>query len=164
MYLSSRPGSMQARGDNLFSLMKAFTNSSKLLNAQERAIFRASANESDNQQAIFFDYYSRFLVAPIFYFCLQLVNISVIKYEPFSKGSTRHILNILLWTSKYFQVFYSRKQAILFHSIPVAIFLLMPLLLRLPSCGLICLFNTYCDFLKGNGVLLTFESTYLHHL
>ncbi|XP_022887666.1 endoplasmic reticulum metallopeptidase 1 [Olea europaea var. sylvestris] len=111
------PGSMQARGDNLFSLMKAFTNSSKLLNAQERAIFRASANESDNQQAIFFDYYSRFLV------------------------------------------FYSRKQAILFHSIPVAIFLLMPLLLRLPSCGLICLFNTYCDFLKGmlyhaSGIIL----------
>ncbi|KAL8550649.1 hypothetical protein ACS0TY_009170 [Phlomoides rotata] len=41
------PGSMQARGDNMFSLMKAFVNSSNLLTAQERESLRADASGSE---------------------------------------------------------------------------------------------------------------------
>ncbi|KAL0408491.1 UNVERIFIED_CONTAM: Endoplasmic reticulum metallopeptidase 1 [Sesamum radiatum] len=111
------PGSMQARGDNLFSLMKAFANSSKLLNAQERGSFRAAASNSEDERPIFFDYLSQYLVV------------------------------------------YSRRQAVVLHSIPFAIFLLMPLLLRLPTGNLVCSFSAYFDFIKGllhhaSGVIL----------
>ncbi|XP_073130207.1 uncharacterized protein [Henckelia pumila] len=101
------PGSMQARGDNLFSVMKAFANSSKLLNAQERVSFTAAASRSEGERAVFFDYFSQFLVL------------------------------------------YSRRLAVVLHSIPIAIFLLMPLLLRLPTGGLISSLASYYDFLKG---------------
>ena len=60
--LSTRPGSIQARGENLFSLIKAFTNSSKLQNAFERESLVAATNESDDERAVFFDYLSWFLV------------------------------------------------------------------------------------------------------
>lgn len=53
---------MQARGDNLFSLMKAFANSSNLLTAQERESLGDSASQSKEERPIFFDYFARFLV------------------------------------------------------------------------------------------------------
>lgn len=53
---------MQARGDNLFSLMKAFANSSNLLNAQERESLRDFAGQSKDETPIFFDYFAHFLV------------------------------------------------------------------------------------------------------
>lgn len=49
---------MQARGDNLFNLVKAFTNSSKLENAHDRGLTK----ERDDEQPMFFDYLSWFLV------------------------------------------------------------------------------------------------------
>ncbi|KAG6405705.1 hypothetical protein SASPL_133297 [Salvia splendens] len=101
------PGSMQARGDNLFSLMKAFANSSNLLTAQERKSLRDSTSQPKGGRPIYFDYFARFLVL------------------------------------------YSRRQALVYHTIPFAIFLLMPLLLRLPTGSLYTSFNSYCDFLKG---------------
>ena len=51
---------MQARGDNLFSVVKAFTNSSMLQNARERESLRRVANR--DERAVFFDYLSWFLV------------------------------------------------------------------------------------------------------
>lgn len=101
------PGSMQARGDNLFRLMKAFANSAKLLTAQERESLRDSASPSKGERPIFFDYFARFLVI------------------------------------------YSKRQALVYHTFPFAIFLLMPLLLRLPTGSLFSAFNSYCDFVKG---------------
>ncbi|KAI7996826.1 Endoplasmic reticulum metallopeptidase 1 [Camellia lanceoleosa] len=101
------PGSIQVRGDNLFSVIKAFTNSSKLQNALERESLGVAANESDNERAVFFDY--------------------------------------LAW----FLIFYSRKQAVVLHSIPVAIYLFMPFLLRLANVGLSCSIATFYDFIKG---------------
>ncbi|KAL7110076.1 hypothetical protein ACP275_05G002500 [Erythranthe tilingii] len=111
------PGSMQARGDNLFSVMKAFANSSKLLTAQERESFRATGGGSKGERPVFFDYFAQFMV------------------------------------------FYSRRQALVFHSIPLAIFLLMPVLLRLPNGSLLHSFRSYCDFFKGllfhaSGIIL----------
>ncbi|CAN4093758.1 unnamed protein product [Withania somnifera] len=100
------PGSIQARGDNLLRIIKAFTNSSNLQNAHQRRL-RSSVNRSDNERAVFFDYLSWFLI------------------------------------------YYSREQAMLLHSLPVVIFLLVPLLLRFPTWGLTCCFATFYDFLKG---------------
>ncbi|KAL6983889.1 hypothetical protein U1Q18_017261 [Sarracenia purpurea var. burkii] len=101
------PGSIQARGDNLFSLIKAFTNSSKLQNASERESLGAATNESKDERAIFFDYLS------------------------------------------WFMIFYSRRQAMVLHSIPVAIYLLIPFLLRSENIGLCNLIATFYDFFKG---------------
>ncbi|KAI7996604.1 hypothetical protein LOK49_LG10G00993 [Camellia lanceoleosa] len=49
----------------------------------------------------------------------------------------------------WFLIFYSRKQAVVLHSIPVAIYLFMPFLLRLANVGLSCSIATFYDFIKG---------------
>ncbi|KAL5973046.1 hypothetical protein ACLOJK_039853 [Asimina triloba] len=46
------PGSMQARGENLFSLIKAFTSSSMLLNAQQRVAFADAVNGTKDDRPI----------------------------------------------------------------------------------------------------------------
>ncbi|KAI8026619.1 hypothetical protein LOK49_LG02G03257 [Camellia lanceoleosa] len=50
------------------------------------------------------------------------------------------------------QIFYSRKQAVVLHSIPVAIYLFMPFLLRLANVGLSCSITTFYDFIKENNL------------
>ncbi|KAF5746446.1 endoplasmic reticulum metallopeptidase 1 isoform X1 [Tripterygium wilfordii] len=101
------PGSMQARGENLFNILKGFTNSSELRNGNERTSIEVTTNEYKDEKAVFFDY--------------------------------------LTW----FMVFYSRRAAMVLHSIPVVIFLLMPFLLLMLSSGLRSPFVTFYDFLKG---------------
>ncbi|KAH1064090.1 hypothetical protein J1N35_029077 [Gossypium stocksii] len=100
------PGSMQARGDNLYSAVKAFAESAKLRNARQRESLGVS-NGSDDGQAVFFDY--------------------------------------LAW----FMIFYSRRIAMVLHSIPVIIFLIMPFFSRFLYSGLWCCFATFYDFVKG---------------
>ncbi|XP_071690909.1 uncharacterized protein [Rutidosis leptorrhynchoides] len=97
------PGSMQARGDNLFNLIKAFTNSSQLQNAHDGGLTKGH----DNEQPMFFDYLSWFLV------------------------------------------YYSRSKGLIFHSLPVAIFLLIPFFMRFSKHGLLCSFAALFDFIKG---------------
>lgn len=53
---------MQARGDNLFNLIRAFTNSSELRNAHERKLHSASQHGLVDERAVFFDFFSWFLV------------------------------------------------------------------------------------------------------
>ncbi|XP_057949566.1 uncharacterized protein LOC131144739 isoform X2 [Malania oleifera] len=101
------PGSIQARGDNLFNVMKAFANSSKLRKTNELESHPGAANGSKDDRAVFFDYLS------------------------------------------WFMIFYPGRAALVLHSIPVAIFFLVPLLLRLPKFGLSSCFATLCDFMKG---------------
>ncbi|PPR88468.1 hypothetical protein GOBAR_AA32219 [Gossypium barbadense] len=55
------PGSMQARGDNLYSAVKAFAESAKLRNARQRESLGVS-NGSDDGQAVFFDYLAWFMI------------------------------------------------------------------------------------------------------
>ncbi|KAK9046668.1 hypothetical protein V6N11_052551 [Hibiscus sabdariffa] len=100
------PGSMQARGDNLYSTVKAFAESSKLKNAHERESLGVS-DEYNDGQAVFFDY--------------------------------------LAW----FMIFYSRRIAMVLHSIPIIIFLIMPFFSRFLNSGLRCCFSTFYDFVKG---------------
>lgn len=56
------PGSIQARGENLVSMVKAFTNSSKLRNAQETESSAATANRYMDERAVFFDYLTWFMI------------------------------------------------------------------------------------------------------
>ncbi|XP_047323769.1 endoplasmic reticulum metallopeptidase 1 [Impatiens glandulifera] len=101
------PGSLQARGENLFSVIKAFTESSKLRNAFERESINVDVEESDDERAIFFDYLSWFLII------------------------------------------YSKKQAMVLHSIPLAITFFMPVIFRLPKFGVHIWFATVFDIMKG---------------
>jgi hypothetical protein len=57
-----RPGSIQARGENLISLLKALSSSLQLRNAQQRADLRVAANSTQEDRPIFFDYLSWFMV------------------------------------------------------------------------------------------------------
>ncbi|XP_048428034.1 endoplasmic reticulum metallopeptidase 1-like isoform X2 [Pyrus x bretschneideri] len=108
------PGSMQARGENLVSIIKAFTNSSKLQVIHER---ESNGYQYDGEHAVFFDYLSMFMI------------------------------------------YYTRKVAMLLHSIPIAIFLAMPIFSHKQNRGLLSCFSTFCDFMKGTifhatGILL----------
>ncbi|KAM0984370.1 hypothetical protein ACFX14_011931 [Malus domestica] len=108
------PGSMQARGENLVSIIKAFTNSSKLQVVHER---ESNGYQYDGEHAVFFDYLSLFMI------------------------------------------YYTRKVAMLLHSIPIAIFLAMPIFSHKQNRGLLSCFSTFCDFMKGTifhatGILL----------
>ncbi|OMO88172.1 Peptidase M28 [Corchorus olitorius] len=100
------PGSMQARGENLYRTLKTFAESSKLKSAHERESLSSSDDYNDDR-AVFFDY--------------------------------------LTW----FMIFYSRRVAVVLHSIPIAIFLIMPFFLRMLNVGLSCAFAAFFDFVKG---------------
>ncbi|KAJ1401969.1 Peptidase M28 [Sesbania bispinosa] len=56
------PGSIQARGENLFSIIKAFTNSSKLQNAYQTNYSEVTASLYKDEGAVFFDYLSWFMI------------------------------------------------------------------------------------------------------
>lgn len=57
-----RPGSIQARGENLFSVLKALASSSELQNVEQRADKTFVANSTLGARPIFFDYLSWFMV------------------------------------------------------------------------------------------------------
>ncbi|XP_022997062.1 endoplasmic reticulum metallopeptidase 1-like isoform X2 [Cucurbita maxima] len=56
------PGSIQARGENLFSIIKGFTNSSMLQNFYKQASPEITIHQDKDDGAIFFDYLSWFMV------------------------------------------------------------------------------------------------------
>ncbi|KAL9679822.1 hypothetical protein QQ045_017692 [Rhodiola kirilowii] len=56
------PGSIQARGENLFSVLKTFSSSSNLRTAQQRTSAKALTGASDDERAVFFDYLSLFMI------------------------------------------------------------------------------------------------------
>ncbi|XP_008445498.2 uncharacterized protein LOC103488498 isoform X1 [Cucumis melo] len=56
------PGSVQARGENLFSIIKGFTNSSMLQNFYKPASSEITIHQEKDDGAIFFDYLSWFMV------------------------------------------------------------------------------------------------------
>lgn len=58
----SRPGSIQARGENLFRIIKAFTNSSKLQNKYQTNYSEVRASLFNEERAVFFDFLSWFMV------------------------------------------------------------------------------------------------------
>ncbi|KAH0875113.1 hypothetical protein HID58_072475 [Brassica napus] len=56
------PGSMQARGENLISVLKAFTSSSKLKVASERKSLDVDVDSDNFERAVLFDYLTSFMV------------------------------------------------------------------------------------------------------
>ncbi|KAL5762411.1 hypothetical protein ACOSP7_018675 [Xanthoceras sorbifolium] len=56
------PGSLQVRGENLFSLLKAFSNSSELRNAHERESLAATAYGNKDEFDVFFDFLTWFMI------------------------------------------------------------------------------------------------------
>ncbi|XP_058731795.1 uncharacterized protein LOC131603496 isoform X1 [Vicia villosa] len=56
------PGSLQARGENLLRIIKAFTNSSKLQNKYQKNYTEVRASLFNEEQAVFFDYLSWFMI------------------------------------------------------------------------------------------------------
>ncbi|XP_014523962.1 endoplasmic reticulum metallopeptidase 1 isoform X2 [Vigna radiata var. radiata] len=56
------PGSIQARGENLFSIIKTFTNSSKLQNTYQTNYSEVTASTFNDERAVFFDYFSLFMI------------------------------------------------------------------------------------------------------
>ncbi|NP_001146097.1 uncharacterized protein LOC100279629 [Zea mays] len=105
------PGSIQARGENLFNLVKAFTN--PMLLKENEISNKAAKDGIEDVGAVFFDY--------------------------------------LTW----FMVFYSRDISLILHSLPIAIFLLVPLFLKFPNITLMSWFVTLLGFMRGM-VLHTF--------
>ncbi|KAK7319050.1 hypothetical protein RJT34_03760 [Clitoria ternatea] len=77
------PGSIQARGENLFSIIKTFTNSSKLQNIYQTNYSVVTADTFKDERAVFFDYLSWFMIfysrrvakvlhsSPIFFFLVM---------------------------------------------------------------------------------------------
>lgn len=53
---------MQARGENLISLLKAFTSSSKLKAASEKNSLDVDIDSDMVERAVFFDYLTFFMV------------------------------------------------------------------------------------------------------
>ncbi|XP_022131778.1 endoplasmic reticulum metallopeptidase 1 [Momordica charantia] len=101
------PGSVQARGDNLFSIIKGFTNSSRLHNFYKQASPEITIHQEKDDGAIFFDYLS------------------------------------------WFMVFYSRRLALVLHRIPIAVFIVLPFLLRLQNFSMTSCLATFFDLVKG---------------
>jgi hypothetical protein len=65
--ISIRPGSIQGRGENLIRLIKAFSNSSLLLNEAKNS--RKSGKTGNDERAVFFDYLTFFMasyLSPLF--------------------------------------------------------------------------------------------------
>ncbi|KAK2636775.1 hypothetical protein Ddye_031567 [Dipteronia dyeriana] len=56
------PGSLQVRGENLFSILKAFCNSSELRNAHERESIESTAYGNKDERDVFFDFLTLFMV------------------------------------------------------------------------------------------------------
>ncbi|TKW31574.1 hypothetical protein SEVIR_2G114200v4 [Setaria viridis] len=99
------PGSIQARGENLFLLVKAFTNS--MLLKENEISSKAAKDGIEDSRAVFFDY--------------------------------------LTW----FLVFYSRDVSVILHSLPIAIFFLVPLFLKFPNISLMSWSVTLLDLIRG---------------
>jgi hypothetical protein len=55
------PGSIQARGENLFNLVKAFTNSMSL--KENETSNKAAKDGIEDSRAVFFDYLTWFMVS-----------------------------------------------------------------------------------------------------
>ncbi|CAN6197533.1 unnamed protein product [Urochloa humidicola] len=99
------PGSIQARGENLFHLVKAFTNS--MLSKENEISNKGAKDGTEDSRPVFFDY--------------------------------------LTW----FMVFYSRDVSVILHSLPIAIFFLVPLFLKFPNITLMSWSVTLLDLIRG---------------
>lgn len=102
---------MQARGENLISILKAFTSSSKLKVASERKSLDMDANRDMVERAVFFDYLTLFMVGAFdsvhhfFIACLQSLdklksrNLSGVLSKKSGHGTAQHSSRVVLFCS-----------------------------------------------------------------
>ncbi|XP_020090574.1 endoplasmic reticulum metallopeptidase 1-like [Ananas comosus] len=117
------PGSIQARGENLFNLIKAFANSSMVLVASERS-HKAATVERIDDRVVFFDYLTWFMV---FYsrevsMILHSLPLVICLLLPF----ILHLPNMTLhsWFATYFDLI----KGIIFHAIGVVLAIVTPVI------------------------------------
>ncbi|EPS72840.1 hypothetical protein M569_01917, partial [Genlisea aurea] len=117
------PGSMQARGDNLFSLMKSFSISSQLLNAHERKSKRVASDDgSKSTRPVFFDVFVHFMV---FYSRQQAVVVHIIPFVIFLlvpirlHSSTGSVFRTLV-------IYYDFIKGLLHHAVGIMLAILFP--------------------------------------
>ncbi|CAN6447482.1 unnamed protein product [Victoria cruziana] len=116
------PGSIQARGENLFSLVKAFTSSSKLQNAMQRELLRVSQNETIEERAVFFDYLSLFMVFYSGKTTVVLHSLPMIMFLSTPLFLCRGVMG----EEGFFSVFYQLFKGLLFHVFGVILAVIVP--------------------------------------
>lgn len=140
---------MQARGENLFSIIKAFTKSSKLQITHERESNISTANQYEEGHAVFFDYLTLFMV------CCKAHDLCLSWHCWFDiyilLADVWYCLSSLSLSWWILQIYYTRKVAMLLHSIPIAIFLAASVFSKKQTPGLLSWFSTFCDFAKGKS-------------
>lgn len=140
---------MQARGENLFSIIKAFTKSSKLQITHERESNISTANQYEEGHAVFFDYLTLFMV------CYKAHDLCLSWHCWFDiyilLADVWYCLSSLSLSWWILQIYYTRKVAMLLHSIPIAIFLAASVFSKKQTPGLLSWFSTFCDFAKGKS-------------
>ncbi|XP_004310069.1 PREDICTED: endoplasmic reticulum metallopeptidase 1 [Fragaria vesca subsp. vesca] len=118
------PGSIQARGENLFSILRAFTNSSKLQNTLERHSNLSTTKQQEVGRAVFFDYLTWFM---IYYsrkvaMVLHHIPIGIFLAMPFF--SQKQNSGLLSW----FATFSSFVKGMLFHAAGVVLAIVIPVI------------------------------------
>ncbi|KAM5568193.1 hypothetical protein ABKV19_015984 [Rosa sericea] len=118
------PGSIQARGENLFSILKAFTNSSTLQNTLERHSNVSTAKQHEDGRAVFFDYLTWFM---IYYsrkvaMVLHPIPIGIFLAMPFF--SQKQNPGLLPW----FATFSNFVKGMLFHAAGVFLAIVIPVI------------------------------------
>ncbi|KAI4343381.1 hypothetical protein L6164_010736 [Bauhinia variegata] len=122
------PGSIQARGDNFFSIIKAFTNSSKLQNIYQTNYSEITANMYKDERAVFFDYLSWFM---IFYsrkvaWILHSIPIFIFLVMPFFLSHSRSGS----WTATLCDF----MKGLLFHALGIILAILIPVAFSVMRC------------------------------
>ncbi|KAE9603054.1 putative peptidase M28 [Lupinus albus] len=112
------PGSIQARGENLFSIIKTFTKSSKLKNTYLTNSSGVTANAFNDERAIFSDYFSWFMV---FYSrrvatVLHSIPIFVFIFMSFMRGRSHS------WSAAFFDF----TKGFLFHAFGTTLAIVLP--------------------------------------
>ncbi|KAK9934393.1 hypothetical protein M0R45_021539 [Rubus argutus] len=118
------PGSIQARGENLFSILKAFTNSSKLQNTLKRQSNESTAKQYEGGRAVFFDFITWFM---IYYsrkvaMVLHRIPIAIFLAMPFF--SQKQNPELLPW----FATFSNFVKGMLFHASGVCLAIVIPVI------------------------------------
>ncbi|CAL0306366.1 unnamed protein product [Lupinus luteus] len=112
------PGSIQARGENLFSIIKTFTNSSKLKSTYITNSSGVTANAFNDERAVFSDYFSWFMmfysrrVATI----LHSIPVFVFLFMSFMRGRSHS------WSAAFFDF----MKGFLFHAFGTTLAIVMP--------------------------------------
>ncbi|PON50645.1 Peptidase M [Parasponia andersonii] len=119
------PGSIQARGENLFSIIKAFANSSKLQNAHNRESHEVTAYSEKSEHAVFFDYLTWFMIYYSRRVAMVLHNIPIVIF--FIMPVLLHLRSSGLQTGLAFDF----VKGVLFHAAGVILAVIFPVILSI---------------------------------